>query len=404
MVRTSLVFSRNFRLGNFPRTIGNSEFYIAKSRDSPSHMNLTPPSPAGAPLLSDDATVPSSTSHPQRHYITTEQVIGAMSRRGQVISCLSGFSFLRSYGGEGSDNNGLDGSGSEDTIGDDTTDQDTVDAAKTVNDNQHESFWTNKNNVSIDSSISRVVRYHFDEHSSKDKDIEDEVRAEHKLLHDAGLLPEVRNPRKIRPRSVNMAQLQTANKRLRRKKEKLMRELCKLGYENSDVEACILWKTAEILPEKPGNIDAYCLSNYNLRWLNEKLELFVDNRQAVVDAMESFLVEASSLADLPNVKSRRQRPPHSMPESINPLELLDRGDKFLPGSRRTNPYPSTSITAGPTDQDESHYFLESILHKDDDMHNSILPFQADSPTLQHYPPALRGTFGDVGRESHSAAE
>jgi hypothetical protein len=201
-----------------------------------------------------------------------------------------------------------------------------------------------------------------------------------------------------------MAQLQTANKRLRRKKEKLMRELCKLGYESSNVEACILWKTAEILPEKPGNIDAYCLSNYNLRWLNEKLELLVDNRRAVVDAMGSFLVGASSPADLPNAKSRRQRSLHSMPESINPLELLDRGDEFLPGSRRTNPYPTTNITAGPTYQDESHYFLESILHKDDEMHNSILPFQADSPTLQHYPPAIRGTFSDVGRESHSAAE
>jgi hypothetical protein len=334
-----------------------------------------------------------------------------------------------------SDDDEFDESGIEDTTDDDTTDQDTVDAAETVDDNRYEpSLWTERQLASINSYISRAVRYHFDEPHPQDRDAEDEIRAEHKLLCDADLLPEVRNPRKIRPRSVNMVQLQSTNRELRRKKERLIRELCKLGYESSDIEACVLWKTAEIMPEKPGNIDAYCLSNYNLKWLNEKLKLLVDNRRAVVDARKNFLAEASSPADSPIVKPRKRRSRRPVPKVIHPLELLEGSDEFPPGSRRANPYPSTNIPAesafddpyyswvyhlhnndqtrdgilpvqaGDPTYHDPYYLFESMLHNDDHTHNNPLPFQAGSQTAQHYPPPLRGTFSDVGRESHSAAE
>lgn len=194
------------------------------------------------------------------------------------------------------------------------------------------------------------------------------------------------------------------------------------------------------MPEKPGNIDAYCLSNYNLKRLNERLKLLVDNRRAVVDARENFLAEASSPADSPVVEPRRQRSRKSKPKVIDPLELLEDSDEFPPGSRRENPYLSTNIpdpTNIPTESafdeafsswvcshhndDQTHnrmlsvqpgdptyydpsYFFESFLHNDNQTHNEILPAQAGSSTSQHYPPPLRGTFSDVRRESHSAAE
>jgi hypothetical protein len=335
----------------------------------------------------------------------------------------------------GSYNDESDESSIEDTTDDDATDQDTVDAAETVDANRQEPpLWTERQLASIKNSISRAVRYHFDEHHSEDKDVEDEIRGEHKLLCHTGLLPKVRNPRKIRPRSVNMVQLQSTNRGLRRMKEKLIRELCKLGYESSDIETCVLWKTAEIMPGKPGNIDAYCLSNYNLKWLNEKLKLLVDNRRAVVEAREKFLAEAGSPAGSPVVKPRRKRSRRSVPKVIDPLELLEGSDEFPPGSRRENPYPSTNIPARPAFDDsyyawlhhfqagdqthnrilsvqagdptyyDPYYFFESTFHNNDQTHNEILPIQAGSPTPQHYPPPLRGTFSDVGRESHSAAE
>ena len=194
------------------------------------------------------------------------------------------------------------------------------------------------------------------------------------------------------------------------------------------------------MPEKPGNIDAYCLSNYNLKRLNERLKLLVDNRRAVVDARENFLAEASSPADSPVVEPRRQRSRKSKPKVIDPLELLEDSDEFPPGSRRENPYLSTNIpdpTNIPTDppyhgwynffgsnphnDDQTHnrilsvqpgdptyydpsYLFGSTLHNNDQTHNEISPVQAGSSTPQHYPPPLRGMFSDVGRESHSVAE
>jgi hypothetical protein len=322
----------------------------------------------------------------------------------------------------GSDN---DVSSIEDTADDDATVQDTVDANR-----QEPPLWTERQLASSKNSISRAVLYHFDEHHSEAKDVEDEIRAEHKLLYHAGLLPKVRNPRKIRPRSVNMVKLKSTNRELRRKKEKLIRELCKLGYDISDIETCVLWKTAEIMPGKLGNIDAYCLSNYNLKWLNERLKLLVDNRRAVVEAKEEFLAEAGSPTGSPIVDPRRKRSRRPMPKAINPLELLEGSDEFPPGSRRENPYPSTNIPARPPFDDsydawlhhfqagdqtqnrtlsvqagdptyyDPHYFFESTFHNNGQTHNEILPIQAP----QHYPPPLRGTFSDVGRESHSAAE
>ena len=284
----------------------------------------------------------------------------------------------------GSENDEVDGSNSEDTIDDDTTDQDTVDAAETFGGDRHESpLWTERQLSSNNSMISRAVRYHFGEHHTQDGGVEDEVLAEHKLLCDAGLLPDVRNPRKIRPRSVNMVQLRNTNRELRRKKEMLIRKLCKLGYESSDIEACVLWKTAEILPEKPGNIDAYCLSNYNLTWLNKRLKFLLKNRRAVVNAKEKFLAEAASPADSPVVKPRKRRYRQSIPEAIDPPELLEHSDESPPGSRRANSSPSTSITADPT-HDGWYNLLGSNPHKDDQTHNTSLPFQAGSLTLQYY--------------------
>ena len=341
----------------------------------------------------------------------------------------------------GSDNDEFDESSIGDTTDDDTTDQETVVAAETVDGNRYKRLLlTERQLASIHNSIPRAVQYHFDEQYPVDKDAEDEVRGEHKLLCDVALLPEVRNPRKIRPRSVNMVQLRSTNRELRKKKEKLIRELCKLGYESSDIEACVLWKTAEIMPGKPGNIDAYCLSNYNLKWLNERLKLLVDNRRAVVEARENFLAEAGSPADSPVVKPRRQRSRQPVPKVIDPMELLEGSDEFPPDSRRENPYLSTNIpdpTNIPTDppyhgwynffgsnphnDDQTHnrilsvqpgdptyydpsYLFGSTLHNNDQTHNEISPVQAGSSTPQHYPPPLRGMFSDVGRESHSVAE
>lgn len=200
-----------------------------------------------------------------------------------------------------------------------------------------------------------------------------------------------------------MVQLQSTNKRLRRKKKMLLRRLCELGYESSDIEGCVLWKTEEILPEKTGNIDAYCLSNYNLRWLNTKLEFLVNQRQIVVKAKIKFLAEAGSPADSPVVKPRRRRYRQPMPEATDPLELLEHSDEYPPDSRRANSYRSTTITADPA-HDGLTLFFGSNHHKNDQTHNTPLPFQAGSPTPQYHPPPLRGTFSDVGREIRSATE
>ncbi|KAF2998903.1 hypothetical protein E8E13_005501 [Curvularia kusanoi] len=178
-------------------------------------------------------------------------------------------------------------------------------------------------------STIKATQYHFSLYHPEDGQVEDKVRAEHKRLYDASLVPNFKKRKDLYPKCVNVPQARATLQELTRDKDSVIAKLSKLGYSCSDLEAFVLSKISEIIPEGTKGIETLCRNIHNLRWLIKRLKFLRSNARNVADAKKAFLAGVHS----PAPAARKPWPPQlEFTEAGSKKGKRKRDDRFWPDS------------------------------------------------------------------------